>query len=143
MKQLLRLTTLAALLLTPIVLQAQNTSVFTTGLRAPTKIIRTPEGNLLTTGTNSENNTGNVTFVERTGAHRSLIGGLPSGISVEGNPSGPEGLLLDNRVGAGRRRSRTLFILNGISGAVRFATGHSGSKPRRSSLTDLEFRAAR
>lgn len=120
MKQLLRLTILTALLLTPVALQAQNTSVFTTGLQTPTKIIRTPEGNFLTTGTGSEKNTGHVTFVERAGTHRALIAGLPSGTSAEGGSSGTNGLLLDNRTGAARRRSRTLFVLNGIGDTTRF-----------------------
>lgn len=83
--------------------EAQTTSVFTAGLRQPTKIMLTPQGNLLVTETLGPPNSGRVSIVDRGGNRRTLIDGLPSGISPDG-PSGPSGLDM---------RDRTLFVAIG------------------------------
>ncbi|HEX8369040.1 MAG TPA: ScyD/ScyE family protein [Pyrinomonadaceae bacterium] len=79
---------------------AQSTSVFTTGLTAPTKIITAGQSSLLVAeaGTMTPNQ-GRISLVNRgSGARQTLIGGLPSGINLaEGQPapSGPSGLKLN------------------------------------------------
>jgi hypothetical protein len=88
--------------------QAQITSVFTAGLSQPTKIMLTPQGNLLVTETLGPPNSGRVSIVDRGGRRRTLIDGLPSGISPEG-PSGPTGLDM---------RGRTLFVAIGEGDAT-------------------------
>lgn len=79
-------------------------SVFASGLNSPTKVILTSHGNLLVAegGTFSATSTGRVSFIERTGAVRTLIEGLPSGVEPAGSPLGPSGLGL---------LGRTLFIV--------------------------------
>ena len=84
---------------------AQVTSVFATGLQGPSKIVITPWGNLLVAESGGAPNTGRVSIVDQFGTRRTLIEGLPSGISAEGGgPSGPQGLDL---------RGRTLFVAIG------------------------------
>lgn len=83
--------------------KAQTTSVFTTGLSQPAKIILTPTDNLLVTETLGPPNSGRVSIIDRNGNRRTLVDGLPSGISAEG-PSGPSGLDM---------RGRTLFVAIG------------------------------
>jgi hypothetical protein len=83
--------------------KAQTASVFTGGLSQPAKIILTPEGNLLVTETGGAPNSGRVSIIDSFGNRRTLVDGLPSGISTEG-PSGPSGLDL---------RGRTLFVAIG------------------------------
>ncbi|HEX8249706.1 MAG TPA: ScyD/ScyE family protein [Pyrinomonadaceae bacterium] len=78
----------------------QATSVFTSGLTAPTKIITAGQSSLLVAeaGTMTPNQ-GRISLVNRaSGARQMLIGGLPSGINrAEGQPapSGPSGLKLN------------------------------------------------
>ena len=79
--------------------QAQTASVFTVGLQAPTKIITAGDDALLVSEARTlVANTGRVSLVNRTtGARRTLVGGLPSGVSNLGGPpatSGPTGLVL-------------------------------------------------
>jgi hypothetical protein len=84
--------------------KAQTATVFTAGLSQPAKIILTPEGNLLVTETVGVPNMGRISIIDRFGVRRTLIDGLPSGISDVGDPSGPSGLDL---------RGRTLFVAIG------------------------------
>ncbi len=83
-------------------LQAQT--VLASGLRTPTKVILTPQDNLLVAegGTFSAAGTGRISIVDRSGAVRTLIDGLPSGVEPTGSPLGPSGLGL---------LGRTLFIV--------------------------------
>ncbi len=78
--------------------QAQSTSVVATGLQAPTKIILTDQGNLIVAEASFGINTGRISVINRaTGVRRTLLQGLPSGITDVGgtpDPSGPEGLEL-------------------------------------------------
>jgi hypothetical protein len=76
---------------------AQQSSVFTTGLQGPTKIITAGQSHLLVTETGTPApNTSRVSLVDRTtGARRTLIGGLPSAFnSIEQAPSGASALKL-------------------------------------------------
>ena len=109
------LSTLAlALALSFTTVKAQTTSVFTGGLSLPAKIMLTPGGNLLVTETVGVPNRGRISIIDPYGNRRTLIDGLPSGISDVGDPSGPSGLDL---------RGRTLFVTIGsgdgtIAGAI-------------------------
>jgi len=64
--------------------QAQTASVFTVGLQAPTKIITAGDDALLVSEARTlVANTGRVSLVNRTtGARRTLVGGLPSGLKL-------------------------------------------------------------
>ena len=87
------------------------------GLRGPLGITQTKAGNLLVAETGTPTaNTGRISILDVTGARRTLIDGLPSGISAEGNePSGPSGLFL---------RDRTLYVAIGVGDNVQ-----NGSSP--------------
>lgn len=78
---------------------AQTSSVLTTGLQGPTKIVAAGSAHLLVseTGTPAPNSS-RISLVDRaTGARRTLIDGLPSGFNtVEQSPSGASGLKLSN-----------------------------------------------
>lgn len=79
--------------------------VLATGLKGPHKIILTPQGNLLVAESGDSPNEGRVSLVTRTGATRSLLEGLPSGIDVTlAGYNGPTGLAL---------RDRTLYLALG------------------------------
>ena len=126
--------------LVPFTLAAQTTP-FVTGLDTPTKVIFTHAGNLAIAeaGTPADN-TGRVSLVDRTsGARRSLISGLPSGIDPEGAPSGPSGLAI---------LGTSLFVTIGSGNGVvdgpipgTEAGNPSPSSPILSSL--LELRSSR
>jgi len=84
---------------------------FVAGLQLPSKVAFTRHRNLVVaeSGT-SANNTGRVSLIDRAAAHRrTLVDGLPSGISRaegEGSPSGPSGVAVQDRtvyvtIGAG------------------------------------------
>lgn len=77
---------------------AQATSVFTTGLQGPTKIITAGGSSLLVAETGTATpNTSRISLVDRAGGvRRTLIDGLPSGFNrVENSPSGSSGLKLN------------------------------------------------
>lgn len=86
--------------------QSATTSVFASGLRAPSKIIISPKGNLLVAEAGNGPNTGRISIINpTTGNRRTLVDGLPSGFAPpEGDPSGPSGLEM---------RGRTLFVVIG------------------------------
>jgi hypothetical protein len=86
--------TVAALAVCPIGVQAAATPAeFASGLLTPNKIVLTPDGNLLVTEAGPlGTNLGRVSLVERSGDRRTLLDKLPSGIELEGAPSGPTGL---------------------------------------------------
>ena len=83
----------------------------TSGLHRPIGITQSNQGNLLVseTGTPAPN-TGRVSIVDLGGNRRTLLDGLPSGISDVGDPSGPDGLFL---------RGRTLYVAIGIGDVIR------------------------
>jgi hypothetical protein len=75
---------------------AQQPATFATGLLNPNKLILGPAGALLAAEAGSDKNSGRVSFVSAAGARRTLIDGLPSGLSAPENaPDGVNGLLLD------------------------------------------------
>jgi hypothetical protein len=100
---------IAALALININAAAQSTSVLTGGLRAPSKIIITPRGNLLIAETGTGVNDGRISIVDAAGNRRTLVDGLPSGMSAEGGGAGPAGLAL---------RGRTLYVVISAGDAV-------------------------
>ncbi|HUQ34579.1 MAG TPA: ScyD/ScyE family protein [Pyrinomonadaceae bacterium] len=119
--------------------KAQTASVFTTGLSQPAKIMLTPEGNLLVTETLGPPNSGRVSIIDHFGNRRTLIDGLPSGISAEG-PSGPSGLDM---------RGRTLFVSIGegngtLPGPIPGTElpNPNPSSPLLSSVLAIQFSAA-
>lgn len=83
----------------------------TAGLQAPLGVTLSKKGNLLIAETGNPNpNSGRISIVSPAGARRTLIDGLPSGISSEGNePSGPAGVFLHDR---------TLYVAIGVGDAV-------------------------
>ena len=84
---------------------------FVAGLQLPSKVSFTRHGNLVVAESGTPaNNTGRVSLVDRAKAvRRTLVDGLPSGISREsepGSPSGPSGVAVQDRtvwvtIGAG------------------------------------------
>lgn len=87
---------------------------FAAGLQAPTRVVFTPQGNVVVTeaGTAAENS-GRVSIIDRTsGARRTLIDGLPSGLSGSGDeaaPSGPSGVAI---------QGTTLYVVIGAGDGV-------------------------
>ncbi|MFN7925311.1 MAG: ScyD/ScyE family protein [Bryobacteraceae bacterium] len=82
--------------------------VVAAGLQAPQKLALTAGGNFLVTEGGEKPNEGRVSIVTRAGARRSLIEGLPTGVSPEGEASGPTGIAL---------RGRTLYVAIGVGDA--------------------------
>jgi len=76
------------------------------GLQRPIGTALTNQGNLLVseTGTPAPN-TGRVSILDPSGNRRTLLDGLPSGISDVGDPSGPDGIIM---------RGRTLYVAIGV-----------------------------
>jgi hypothetical protein len=108
-KKHLYLISLTALTLMLVNLQAiaqtATTSEFASGLRAPTKIITSPKGNLVVAEQGNGPNTGRISILNLSGNRRTLLDGLPSSVAPpEGEPSGPSGLTF---------RGRTLFVVIG------------------------------
>jgi hypothetical protein len=109
-----RLATLAmlALLFSNVSARAQSAVVVTGGLRAPTRLIVTPAGSVLVAETGTGANDGRISIIDQHGVRRTLVDGLPSGISLGGGepaPSGPSGLAL---------RGRTLYVSIGEGDGV-------------------------
>ena len=118
---------------------AQTTSVFTTGLNHPTKVITSADNSLLVSESGTMTpNTGRISIVDRTsGARHTLISGLPSGVSNLGGPpetDGTTGICL---------QGRTLYVTNGIGDGARNvgpgleAPGLSPSSPIFDSILEL------
>ncbi|MBX3282825.1 MAG: ScyD/ScyE family protein [Acidobacteria bacterium] len=117
---------------------AQTTSIVTTGLTLPTKVIMGPHGSLLVSenGTTTAN-TGRVSVVDRTtGERHTLISGLPSAVDNLGGPPDPDGttgIYLDGHL---------LYITSGVGDAVtniggaQYPTG-TDSSPLFSSVMEV------
>ncbi len=98
------ITLAVALASTNFTASAQSASDFAVGLKRPTKIIATPRGNFLVAGADTPRNSGQVSLIARGGgAHHVILGGLPSGLSVEGSPDGTTGLAIERRDSIYRR----------------------------------------
>ena len=90
--------------------QTATASVFTSGLKAPVKIIVSAKGNLLVAEAGNGPNTGRISIVDGSGNRRTLIDGLPSGLAPPNfDPSGPSGLA---------QRGRTLYVTIGTGDAT-------------------------
>ena len=99
----------------------------TSGLLNPLSITQSNQGNLIVSESGTAvPNSGRISLVDRNGNRRTLVAGLPSGISDVGTPSGPAGLFL---------RGRTLYVVIGV-GDVRPASGveHTNPNPPSSPL---------
>jgi hypothetical protein len=84
-----------ATLLLCVAAPAQTTSVVTSDLQLPYKLTWTAGGNLLVSEAGGKPNTGRISLVTRSGDRRSLIEGLPSGLSNPNlTPIGPTGIAL-------------------------------------------------
>ncbi len=105
--------TLTALLLAVTPAHAQvicPVTEVTAGLLRPLGITQSNQGNLLVSETGTPTlNTGRVSIVGLDGTRRTLLDGLPSGISDVGDPSGPDGLFL---------RGRTLYVAIGVGNTI-------------------------
>ncbi|HWS88343.1 MAG TPA: ScyD/ScyE family protein [Pyrinomonadaceae bacterium] len=93
--------------LTSVGTKAQSVSVFTGGLKGPSKVVITNKGNLLVTESGDGPNKGRLSVIDRqTRQRRTILDGLPAGPSPEGGISGPSGLAVHGRtvyvaIGAG------------------------------------------
>jgi hypothetical protein len=82
--------------LLPALAAPHEVSLFATGLTGPTKVEVTRRGNVLVTERGTASNDGKLTRIDRSGAALTLLAGLPSGIEVTGQPSGPQAPVVDN-----------------------------------------------
>ncbi len=74
---------------------AQSPTVVATNLQNPSKLVLTSGGNLLVTEFANTPNSGRVSIVSTAGVRRTIIDGLPSGLSApNGEADGPNGLAL-------------------------------------------------
>ncbi|MGI8997576.1 MAG: ScyD/ScyE family protein [Pyrinomonadaceae bacterium] len=115
-------------------------SEFATGLNGPVKLILSQQRNLLVTETGDGINAGRISIVDRNGARRTLLDGLPSAVNAVGERSGPTGLLM---------RGRTLYVAIGegdttlqgpIPGVTQIANP-SPSSPIFNSVLAIHFSA--
>jgi hypothetical protein len=85
---------------------AQETCTqFASGLQFPLAVTQSNQGNLIVSeGGPGTPNTGRISVVDASGDRRTLLAGLPSGLSDVGDPAGPAGLFL---------RGRTLYVALG------------------------------
>jgi hypothetical protein len=84
------------LALLPALGQAHESSVYATGLTGPVKLALTRQGNLLVTEQGTAANDGKLSYVDRLGAVRPILTGLPSGIETTGGNSGPQAPVVTN-----------------------------------------------
>ena len=115
-------------------------SEFATGLNGPVKLIFSQQRNLLVSETGVGINAGRISIVDRNGARRTLLDGLPAAVNATGELSGPTGLLM---------RGRTLYVAIGegdttlpgpIPGVTQIANP-SPSSPIFNSVLALHFSA--
>jgi len=112
------------------------------GLQRPIGLTQSKKDNLFVSESGTPTpNTGRISIVDLAGTRRTLISGLPSGISFEANaPSGSTGLFL---------RDRTLYLAVGVGDAVlpgpsqgTTAGNPNPSSPLFSSILAIHFSAA-
>ena len=128
--------TLTTLLLAGAEARAQcPPEVVTSGLRLPLGITQSNQDNLLVSETGTRvSHTGRISIVGLDGTRRTLLDGLPSGISDANDPSGPAGLFL---------RGRTLYVAIGIGDTQLpgFVPNPNPSSPIFSSVLAIHFSA--
>src|SRR5438477_8237704 len=85
---------------------AQACTQFASGLEWPLAIAQSNQGDLIVSesGTGTPN-TGRISIIDSAGHRRTLLAGLPAGLSDVGDPDGPGGLFL---------RGRTLYVAIGV-----------------------------
>ena len=131
------LTVGAALLLAASPAKSQCPLPFSAGLELPLGMARSSTGDLIVTESGStKKNTGRISIVNL-GGRRTLLNGLPSGISDAGSPSGPAGLTISGRtvfvaIGAGDSA-----IAGETAGSI--IENRSPSSPIFSSVLALHF----
>ncbi len=111
------------------------------GLQWPLGMTFSNKNNLIVaeSGTTTPNS-GRISIVDLSGNRRTLLSGLPSGISTQGEPSGPSGVAM---------RGRTLYLAIGVGDSV-LAGPDPGtqipnpnpSSPLFSSVLEIHFSAA-
>lgn len=118
-------------------LAAQTKSVFSSGLIAPQKIVRTEGGKFVVSESGPGINQGRVSIVSSTGMRSTLLDGLPAGLSGEGEASGPTGVAVDGA---------TLYLAIGEGDAVRSDSEGAGipnpagnASPIFSSVLRIDF----
>ena len=107
--------------------RAQSVSVFTGGLKGPTKVVLTAKGNLLVAESGDGPNAGRLSVIDRqTRVRRTILDGLPAGPSSEGGISGPSGLAV---------QGRTVYVAIGAGDGVQTgpAPGSEKANPNPSS----------
>ena len=85
------------------------------GLQTPQRLILTPRGNFLVSESNTDSNSGRISFITRAGARRSLIEALPSGTDQNGGFSGPSALVPGVRSSAPTLTKTQIDLLTGRS----------------------------
>jgi len=108
----------------------------TSGLQLPLGITQSNQDNLLVSESGTRvPNTGRISIVDLNGNRRTLLDGLPSGISDVGDPSGPDGLYV---------RGRTLYIAIGVGDAMLAGSipNPNPSSPLFSSILAVHFSAS-
>src|SRR5205823_4610689 len=126
---------------------AQTCTQFASGLEFPLAMTKSNLGNLIVSESGTATpNTGRISIVDSSGARRTLLAGLPAGLSDVGDPDGPGGLFL---------RGRTLYVAIGVgdvgvlgrdaTGAVVFGSDvpnpNGASSPLFSSVLAFHFSA--
>lgn len=103
-----------------------RTEVLASGLLAPSKVRLTAGNNLLVAESGDAANQGRVSLVSRTGNRRTLVAGLPAGVTGQAEVSGPNDAVAQGRMlyvligvgnveAAGPRPSTTVPNPNGIA----------------------------
>ncbi len=123
------------------IVNAQTVTVLTSGLKRPSKIIRTEQGNLLVAEAGLGMRDGRISIIDaQTGMRRTLLDGLPSATGRAGLAQGPSGLVL---------RERTLYITIGegnptvacVAPCFQIPNPAGASSPIFSSILALNFSA--
>ena len=107
-----------------VMLTAQTSTPFVSGLLNPSKLVITDSGSLLVTEAGSTPNSGRVSLIDKAGTRKTLVDGLPSGLAAPDlTPDGPDGLVLQDT---------TLYILNGEGDGFRAGTAPNTIVPNPS-----------
>ena len=117
------------------------TTPLVSGLKGPSKLVFSAKNNLLVAESGDALNAGRVSIVDpETGARRTLLDGLPAGISIEGGISGPSGLAV---------RGRSLYVTIGAGDGVLVGPAPGSelanpnpSSPIVSSVLEVKFSAS-
>lgn len=110
---------------------AQTATVLATGLQNPIKLILGPRQNLLVAENGTAPNSGRISLVDRSGKRRTIIDGLPSGLSSPNNdPDGVDGIAI---------QGRTLYIVIGEGDSVRSGPAPGTQVPNPAGISSPIF----